>query len=93
MQGMFYNSGFVFGLVGLGELVAGLGVIIGAFTHGIVTRVSGLIIAIIMLGAIFTVHLPNGFNFMANGYAFQLTLFLSALYLIAYGRNGGNFSS
>lgn len=94
MQGMFFNSSAFFGLVGLGELAAGIGVIVGAFTHGLVTRVSGLVIALIMLGAIFTVHLPFGFNFMAEGpggYAFQLTLFLSALFLIGYGRSGENF--
>ena len=91
---MFYNSSLFFYLIGLGELVAGIGVIVGAFVYGLVTRVSGLIIAIIMLGAIFTVHWPFGFNFMADGpggYAFQLTLLLSALYMIAYGRQGENF--
>lgn len=91
MQGMFFNSSAFFGLIGLGELAAGIGVIVGAFTHGLVTRISAAVIAVIMLGAIFTVHLPNGFNFMAGGYAFQLVLLLTAIFLICFGRRGEHF--
>ena len=46
--------------VALAELAAGIFLIAGAFTKEILTRIGGLIVVVIMIGAIGMVHWKNG---------------------------------
>ncbi len=43
-------------LVTLAEVAGGVGIIVGAFTNDLITRLAGLAIAPVMLGALFMVH-------------------------------------
>ena len=40
---------------------------------------------LVMLGALFLLHLPNGFNIMNNGYEYALTEFTMALSIFIMG--------
>ena len=54
LDAMFFGSAALFWMVALGELAAGLGIVAGGFHFGnaaLVTRVSGAIILVIMIGA------------------------------------------
>ncbi|MDH3645663.1 MAG: DoxX family protein [Gammaproteobacteria bacterium] len=73
--------------VAIAELVAGVALIAGAFTKDIVTRLGAAIVIVIMIGAIFMVHLKNGFNVMNGGFEFQLLMLVAGLYLLAKGNN------
>lgn len=75
-------AGIVAPLVAIGEFLGGFALIAGIFT-----RLAGVGLAIIMLGALFTAHLAAGF-FLPNGYEFVLTLFAAtaALALTGAGR-------
>jgi putative oxidoreductase len=74
----------------LGPLVAFVEFLGGAaILVGLLTRLAGLGLAIVMLGAIFFVHLPNGF-FAPSGYEFNLALLGLALALFSAG--AGAFS-
>jgi putative oxidoreductase len=74
-------------LVMIGEFLGGLGVLVG-----VLTRLAALGPAIVMVGAIFTVHLKNGF-FMnwfcepghGHGMEYNLALLAMALSLIVTG--------
>ena len=66
-------------LVTLLEFFGGIGLVIG-----LLTRLIALGLAIDMLGAIFLVHLANGF-FLPSGYEFALTLFVMSLALFIGG--------
>jgi putative oxidoreductase len=55
-----------------------------ALVLGLLTRVAGLAVAIDMLGAIFTFHLPNGF-FVPMGIEFPMMLCASGLALALVG--------
>lgn len=69
----------------LGPLVAFIEFFGGlALVLGLVTRLAGLGLAAVMLGAIALVHLPNGF-FSPNGIEFPMALLASALALSAMG--------
>jgi putative oxidoreductase len=52
---------------------------------GALTRVGALCIIIVMLGAIFTVHLPHGFNVVNNGMEYALTQLLIGVALLIVG--------
>lgn len=52
---------------------------------GLLTPVVALLFAADMLGAIFLVHLPNGFSAMNGGYEFVLTLFAASVALALTG--------
>jgi len=67
-------------LVGFAQFAGGVAVLLG-----VLTRVGAVCIMIVMLGAIFTVHLHHGFSVAANGYEFALTEFLLALTLLFTG--------
>jgi putative oxidoreductase len=74
-------------LVMIGELFGGLGVLVGCLT-----RLSALGPAIVMVGAIFTVHLPNGFflNWFnqpgrGHGIEYNLALLAMAISLVLSG--------
>src|SRR5690242_6950182 len=58
-------------LVGLAQFAGGLAVL-----FGVLTRLGAACIAIVMLGAIFTVHIQHGFSVANGGYEFALTEFL-----------------
>ncbi|MGZ8375983.1 MAG: DoxX family protein [Gemmatirosa sp.] len=66
-------------LVALLEFVGGI-----ALAVGLLTRLTGLGLALTMLGAIVLVHLPAGF-FAPNGIEFVLTLMAGALALAIAG--------
>jgi putative oxidoreductase len=72
-------------LIGLAEFGGGL-----AILTGILLRIGTLCGIIVMLGAIFLVHLPNGFDISKGGFEYALTLLLTALALLIAG--GGSFS-
>jgi putative oxidoreductase len=72
-------------LVSYGELLGGIALILGLFTHWI-----GKIYIIIMLGAIFLVHFKNGYNVMESGYEYQLLLLVVGIFFMTHG--GGKYS-
>lgn len=84
-------------LVALAEVAGGVGIIAGAFTNDLITRLAGLAIAPVMLGAIFMVHWPR-WSFAPSeshpmgGMEFQVVLLLIALYFVITG-NGSSESS
>jgi len=67
-------------LVGLAQVAGGLALLTGVF-H----RIGAICLMIVMLGAIFLVHLPHGFSVANGGYEFALTEFLIALALLFTG--------
>jgi putative oxidoreductase len=67
-------------LVGLAEFLGGIAVL-----TGVLTRPGAACIAIVMLGAIFMVHLPHGYDLQTGGFEYALTQLLIALALLAAG--------
>jgi putative oxidoreductase len=67
-------------IVGLGEFLGGLCILLGIFP-----RISASIIAIIMLVAIFKVHLKNGFFAMGGGFEYPFLILFCCLCLIITG--------
>lgn len=79
---MFFGSGAVFWMVAVAELLAGIAIVAGAFTTPLLTRAAGAAIALIMLTAAVTVHLP-AWHFMQGGAEFQvLTAALGLFFLV-----------
>jgi putative oxidoreductase len=77
----FMHAPVVIGyLVGLAQFAGGL-----AILSGILIRIGAACIIIVMLGAIFLVHLPHGFDVSKNGSEFALTLLLIAIALLIAG--------
>ena len=72
-------------LVGLAQFAGGL-----AILTGLLIRVGAVCIIIVMLGAIFLVHLPHGFDVSKGGMEYPLTQLLIALALLIAG--GGAYS-
>jgi putative oxidoreductase len=86
LAGVVKMMGPVGYLVAIGEFFGGLGILVG-----FLTRFSGAAITLIMLGAIFMVHLKNGFfmNWMGSqkgeGFEFHLLVIAMALALAIAG--------
>jgi putative oxidoreductase len=67
-------------LVGLAQFAGGL-----AILSGVLTRLGAVCIIVVMLGAIFLVHLPHGFDIGKGGYEYALTQLLIAAALLITG--------
>lgn len=67
-------------LVGYGEFLGGLGIL-----FGVLSRLASGGVGLIMLGAIFLVHLKNGYDVQKQGFEYPLVLLLLALAIIAAG--------
>ena len=74
-------------LVGLFEVIGGLLVLWGAFGPDWATRLGGFLIAPVMLGAIFMVHMKNGWDMMKGGMEFQALLLVVALLFVLKGNS------
>ncbi len=82
-------------LVTLAELAGGAGIIVGAFTNDLITRLAGLAIAPVMLGARFMVHwgrwnFTSAEEFPMGGMELQVVVLLTALYFIVMGNGAGS---
>jgi putative oxidoreductase len=76
----------VFGyLVGLAQFAGGLAILLGALQ-----RIGSVCIIIVMIGAIYLVHLPHGYDVGKGGMEFALTVLLVALALLLTG--SGDYS-
>ena len=80
-------------LVAFAELAGGVGIIVGAFTKDLITRLAGLALAPVLLGAIFMVHwgrwnFTPAEGFPMGGMEFQVVLLLTALYFVVMGNAG-----
>ena len=72
------------------EILAGIFIIVGVFGREILTRVAGLIIAVIMLGAILMVHIQYGWNGVLvaeQGVELQLFILTAGLYFLVKGND------
>lgn len=85
---------FVVGLLATMETMGGALILIGGAGRDWMTRLGGLLIVPIMLGAIFMVHLQHGWNSvnmgsgnMGRGMEFQFTLLMIALYFTLAGNS------
>jgi putative oxidoreductase len=67
-------------LVGLAQLAGGIAILTGALQ-----RIGSVCIIVVMMGAIFLVHLPHGFDINKGGYEFALTVLLISLGLLISG--------
>jgi putative oxidoreductase len=72
-------------LVGLAQVAGAVAVL-----TGILIRIGAACIVVVMLGAIFLVHLPHGFDVGKGGMEYALTQLLIALALLSAG--AGRFS-
>ncbi len=80
-------------LVTFAELAGGVGIIVGAFTSDLITRLAALAVAPVLLGAIYMMHWPRWSFTPAEGFAmggmeFQAVLLLMALYFLVMGNAG-----
>ncbi len=85
----------VVALVAFAELAGGVGIIVGAFTKDLITRLAGLALAPVLLGAIFMVHwgrwnFTPAEGFPMGGMEFQVVLLLMALFFLVMGNAGLN---
>ena len=67
-------------LVGLAQFCGGLAMLTGVFT-----RIGSLALIVVMLGAIFLVHLPHGFDIGHGGLEYALTQLLIAVAVLLAG--------
>ena len=83
----------VVALVTFAELAGGIGIIVGAFTNDLITRLAGLAVTPVMLGAIFMMHwgrwnFTPAEGFPMGGMEFQVVLLLTAFYFLVMGNAG-----
>ncbi len=78
------------------EVAGGLLILYGGVGPEWATRIAGAIFAVTMLGAIFMVHWPNGWNFMAGygegtnnmgGMEFQVLIAAISIFFAARGNS------
>lgn len=67
-------------LVGLAQVAGGI-----AILTGVLIRVGAVCVSIVMLGAIFIVHMPHGLDINKGGYEYALTQLLIAIALLLTG--------
>jgi putative oxidoreductase len=82
------------GLLALAETLGAVLILAGGAGRDWMTRLGGLLIVPVMLGAIFMVHLQHGWNSvnmgsgnMGRGMEFQFTLLMVALYFVFAGNS------
>lgn len=82
------------------ETVGALLILFGSFGPDWTTRLGGLLLIPVMLGAIFMVHLPHGWNSlnmgvgnMGRGMEFQFTLLMIAFYFFVTGNHQAKIAS
>jgi len=75
-------------LVGLAQFAGGLAVL-----TGVLIRLGAACIAVLMLGAVFTVHFPHGFDVSNGGMEYALTQLLLAIALILTGPGAYSLAS
>jgi putative oxidoreductase len=75
-------------LVGLAQFFGGLTIL-----TGILTRFGALCVIIVLLGAIFMVHLAHGYDVAKGGMEYALTQLLIALALLLAGAGDYSFTS
>ena len=85
-------------LVTLAEVAGGAGIIVGAFTNDLITRLAGLAMVPVLLGAIVMVHGPRWSFTPAEGFAmggmeFQVVLLFTALFFLVMGNAGSSRTS
>ena len=78
--GFTHTSLAVAYLVGLAQLGGGV-----TMLTGILARVGAVCILIVMVGAIYLVHLPHGFDIGKGGYEYALTQLLISLAILISG--------
>ena len=91
--GMMQGATVMAALVTFAEVAAGVGILLGGILPllgrvslgDLATRLSGLAALPVGLGAIFIVHLANGFNIMAGGFEFALMFTMIAAYFLIKG--------
>ncbi len=75
-------------LVGLAQFAGGVAVL-----SGVLIRVGAASIAVVMLGAIFLVHLPHGFDVSSGGFEYALTQLLLAIAFLLTGPGAYSLAS
>jgi putative oxidoreductase len=86
--GSMHMSATVGYLVGLAQFAGGLAVL-----TGILFRVGTVCIMVVMLGAIFKVHLPHGYDINNEGFEYALTQLLIAMALFLTGAGAYSLGS
>lgn len=83
------GMGFVGYLVGPFEFFGAILILLGPFTKDYFTKVGASMIAVIMLGAIFVVHLPQKIAWKQgnDGVEWQVLLLCVSIYLLVKGDN------
>lgn len=97
LEGVGGMIGFPVPLVVVLALVEALGAVLilaGGVAKDWMTRLAGLIFAVVMIGAILTVHLPHGWNSLGNlGMEFPVTLLAIGLYFLVRGNGKAEVST
>ncbi|MFQ5770756.1 MAG: DoxX family protein [bacterium] len=90
---------FMVYLLALMEVVGGLLILWGGVGPDWATRISGIIFSVVMLGAIFMVHLSHGWNSINmgggnedKGMEFQVLILAVSLFFVLKGKGASNAS-
>ena len=67
------------------EIASGLLLIAGGFGRDVLTRLGGLGVIVVMIGAIFIVHLPDGWDVTKGGMEFRALMLAAGLYFFVKG--------